>query len=166
MTWIDWLIVIVPCLLIGGLAVVLQRHVRSVAAFMSASRVAGRYLITNAGAEMGLTVVGAVATFEMVQKAGFTMSWWSKLSIPVGLILTLWGFVIYRYRETRVMTLAQFFEIRYSKSFRVFAGFLGFLSGLINYGIFPALAARFFIYYCGLPLTVALGPSRSRPWPW
>src|ERR1019366_10561573 len=99
------------------------------------------------------TVVGAVGWFEMVQKAGFTLTWWTKLSIPVGLIFTSWGFVIYRYRETRVMTLAQFFEIRYSKSFRIFAGFLGFLSGLINYGIFPALAARFFIYYCGLPPT-------------
>lgn len=158
MTWIDWLIVVVPTLLIGGLAFVLQRHVHSVADFMAASRVAGRYLITNAGAEMGLTVVGAVAVFEMVQQAGFTLSWWSKLSIPVGLVLTLWGFVIYRYRETRVMTLAQFFEVRYSKGFRVFAGVLGFLSGVINYGIFPALAARFFIYCCGLPVTVVMGP--------
>ena len=157
MTWIDWLIVLLPTLLIGGLAVVLQRYVRSVADFMSASRVAGRYLITNAGAEMGLTIVGAVAWFEMAQVSGFTLQWWGKLTIPVGLILTLWGFVIYRYRETRVMTLAQFYEIRYSKSFRVFAGFVAFLSGTINYGIFPALAARFFIYCCGLPVTVALG---------
>lgn len=157
MAWIDWLIVLAPALLIGGLAIVLQRHMRSVADFMAASRLAGRYLITNAGAEMGLTVVAAVALFEMIQRVGFTLSWWGKLSVPISLLLTLWGFVIYRYRETRVMTLAQFFEIRYSKSFRIFAGFLGFVSGVINYAIFPALAGRFFIYYCGLPLTVTIG---------
>lgn len=156
MSLIDWLIVAVPTLAIGALAVVMQRYVRSVADFMSASRVAGRYLITNAGAEMGLTIVGAVAWFEMVQESGFTLQWWNKLTIPVGLIMTLWGFVIYRYRETRVMTLAQFYEIRYSKSFRIFAGLVAFVSGTINYGIFPALAGRFFIYCCGLPEQVNL----------
>ncbi|MFA6111764.1 MAG: sodium:proline symporter, partial [Candidatus Latescibacterota bacterium] len=156
MTTIDWLIVAVPTLLIGVLAVVMQRYVHSVADFMSASRVAGRYLITNAGAEAGLTIVGAVAWFEMAQASGFTLQWWGKLTIPVGLVMTLWGFVIYRYRETRVMTLAQFYEVRYSKSFRVFAGFVAFVSGTINYGIFPALAGRFFIYCCGLPEQVIL----------
>ena len=99
---------------------------------MAASRVAGRYLLTNAGAEMGLTVVGAVASFEVVQQAGFTLWWWQKLSLPVLLVLMLWGFVTYRYRETRAMTLAQFFEIRYSKRFRIFAGILVFISGVFN----------------------------------
>ena len=36
--------------------------------------------------------------------------------------------------ETRALTLAQFFEIRYSKSFRVFAGMMGFGAGLVNFG--------------------------------
>ena len=49
------------------------------------------------------------------------------------------------------MTLAQFFEMRYSRSFRVFAGLVAFLSGIINYGIFPGVAARFFIALCGFP---------------
>ena len=49
------------------------------------------------------------------------------------------------------MTLAQFFEMRYSKQFRIFAGGLAFISGLINYGIFPAVSANFFVYFCGFP---------------
>jgi SSS family solute:Na+ symporter len=52
--------------------------------------------------------------------------------------------------------MAQFFEIRYSRTFRVFAGALAFVSGIINFGIFPAVSARFFIHYCGLPQTVPL----------
>jgi len=41
------------------------------------------------------------------------------------------------------MTLAQFFEVRYSKAFRLFTGGLAFLAGIANFGIIPAVGARF-----------------------
>ena len=76
--------------------------------------------------------------------------------MPFALFLTLIGWVIYRYRQTRALTMAQFFEMRYSKRFRVLAGLICWSSGVINYGIFPALAANFFIYYCGLPAQISI----------
>jgi len=90
-------------------------------------------------------------------KAGFTTMWWGMLGFPVGVLMTISGFVVYRYRETRALTLAQFFEMRYSRRFRIFAGLLVAASGILNYGIFPAIGGRFFVYYCGLPETIHLG---------
>jgi solute:Na+ symporter, SSS family len=156
MHWIDYIIAFVPFLVIVIVSWRTRRYMKSVADFMSASRCAGRYLVCSAGGEAAFGAVTAVAMFEYTYKTGFVLTWWNTLSVPTTLLFTLTGFVIYRYRETRVMTLAQFFEIRYSKRFRVFAGLLGFISGVLNYGIFPAVGARFFVNYCGLPQTVNL----------
>ncbi len=62
--------------------------------------------------------------------------------------------MIYRFRETGALTLAQFFEIRYSKRFRIFTGFLGFAAGIANFGIIPVVGARFMTYFLGLPQTI------------
>jgi len=61
------------------------------------------------------------------------------------------GWVIYRFRSTRCLTLSQFFEKRYSRKFRIFTGIVAFTAGLINFGIFPAVGAQFFMQFCGLP---------------
>lgn len=151
MSWIDWMIVLVPLIIVACVAFRMQKYSNGVAEFMAGGRLAGRYLVCNARGEMGMAVVSTVAMFELFYEAGFTISWWQKLTVPLALFVALTGYIIYRYRETRAMTLAQFFEIRYSKSFRLFAGILVFASGLLNYGIFPAVSARFFVYFCGLP---------------
>jgi solute:Na+ symporter, SSS family len=57
------------------------------------------------------------------------------------------------------MTMAQYFEMRYSLRLRVFMGMLAFIAGVINYGIFPIVSARFFIYFLGLPTHFQLGPE-------
>ena len=51
----------------------------------------------------------------------------------------------------KVFNLAQFFEKRYSRKFRIFTGIVAFTAGIINFGIFPAVGAQFFISYCGFP---------------
>jgi SSS family solute:Na+ symporter len=116
-------------------------------------------LISNARGAAQFGAITAVAFFEKIYHAGFAITWWEAIQAPALLLLAMTGFVIYRYRETRVLTLAQFFEVRYSKKFRVFAGFITFASGVMNFGIFPAVSARFMVYFCGLPPTTLGVPT-------
>ncbi len=151
MNLIDWIILAVPLAGIFLIARLTARTGGSVAGFLSAERCAGRYLICNARGEASTGAISAVAAFQLYYNSGLTVVWWNQLALTATLFLALTGFVIYRYRETRVLTLAQFFEIRYSKSFRVFTGLIAFLAGVINYGIFPGVSARFLVHLCGLP---------------
>jgi SSS family solute:Na+ symporter len=154
---IDWILVTVPLVIVLTISVFTRRYLKSVAGFLSGGRLAGRYLLAVASGEMQAGAVTFVAAFEVISKAGFTMTWWSWINVPVWLLLGTTGFVVYRYRQTRAMTLAQFFEIRYSKRYRLFTGMLGFLSGLANFGIIPAVSARFFVIMLGLPQEVHVG---------
>ncbi|HAU39161.1 MAG TPA: hypothetical protein DCX07_15780 [Phycisphaerales bacterium] len=157
MAWLDWLIVVIPLLIVAGIGIYTQRYVKGVADFLTGGRVAGRYLLTVAAGEAGMGLISVIAVFEMLYHSGFAIGFWQILTFPVGMIIALTGFVAYRFRETRAMTLAQFLEIRYSRRFRVFAGLLCYVSGVLNYAIFPAVGARFLLHYGGLPQVMALG---------
>lgn len=154
MHWIDWIMVLVPLAAVVWIGWRTQRYMRGVADFLAAGRVADRYLVAVASGEAALGLITIVALVEMYYKSGYAVGFWWQLSSPIVLLMTLTGFVVYRFRETRAMTLAQFFEIRYSRRFRIFAGILTYVSGLLNYAIFPAVGGRFLLYYCQFPDTV------------
>ena len=156
MHWIDWSIVLGLLTVLSVMAVITKRYTQSVADFLVANRCAGRYLITVSQGVAGLGAITIIATFAMHYNAGFTAIWWQLITVVVTTITFLSGWVFYRYRETRALTIAQFLEIRYSKRFRVFAGFVAYLSGIINFGIFPSVGARFIIYFCGFPDTFGI----------
>lgn len=158
MTWIDWLIVAVPCIVVLAVALRVGRYVRNASDFLTAGRAAGRYLVSTADGMAAIGLITAVGSFEVFYNSGFGVTYWSQLQPAIVIAMALFGFVIYRYRETRAMTMAQFFEMRYSRRLRIFMGLLAFLAGIINYGIFPIVGARFFIHFCDLPQQVAIGP--------
>lgn len=156
MSWIDWVIV---ALAIAGLryaSMNTRKHMQSVTDFLSANRSAGRYLLTLATGMAGFGAITLIGQFEMYYTAGFVPAWWALMSIPAGIIALLTGWVYYRFRETKAMTMAQFFEMRYSRNFRVFAGVVAYACGVLNYAIFPAVTARFIVYFCGLPVTFSI----------
>ena len=151
MQLLDWLIVALPLLVVGIATFYANRYLKSVVDFMSGGRLAGRYLLSTARSEMGAGAIAYVSFFELFGNGGFALSWWGQLAVPATLIVAISGFVVYRYRQTRALTLAQFFEMRYSRSFRLFTGGLAFFAGLMNFGVIPVIGGKFVVYFLGLP---------------
>lgn len=156
---IDWAILVAAFVGLVFVGITTSRVSSSVSDFLAASRCGRRYLLTMAEGMGGFGAVSIVAYFESYYNSGFGPIWWGLMMTPIGIIISLSGWIIYRYRETRAMTMAEFFEVRYSKRFRIFGGIVAWISGIINFGIFPAVGARLIIYLTGLPVyTYDLGP--------
>lgn len=147
---VDWSIVFALLIFLVFIALISQRYTKSVSDFLTTGRVAGRYVLSISAAMAGMGAVSFLALWEVGFEAGFPPNFWCIIRWPVAAIIAVTGFGIYRYRQTRVMTLAQFIAIRYSTRLRLFMGLLAFVSGVFTFGIFPAVAARFLIYFAGL----------------
>ncbi len=140
MTSIDWIIAVAPIFMVIGVGLYCKAQIRGVSDFTAARRSAGRYLLCIAGGELQAGAVVFISWYESISNSGFTLGWWNWLFAPIGIIITITGFISYRFRETRAMTLAQFFELRYNKSFRVFAGIIGFGAACSISASFPSWA--------------------------
>jgi len=156
MTLLDWIPLAVLLGLILTVVFRMRIHARSVPGFLAANRCAGRYLVAVAFNMAQVGIITLVWFFQQYYDAGFTSIWWGLVENPVMIVIALTGWVAYRFRETRALTLAQFLEVRYSRPFRVFCGIVAYFAGVLNYAIFPAVSARFFMWICGFPEELAL----------
>ncbi|MFH1498456.1 MAG: sodium:solute symporter, partial [Verrucomicrobiota bacterium] len=157
-----WAIVATFVAVLAAVAIGVRRYTRSVSDFLAANRCAGRYLLTLSEGLAAFGVTSVIANFEKFYQAGFAAYWWGMMLAPIGMLVAMSGWVAYRYRETRALTMAQFFEMRYNRRFRVFAGILTWVSGVLNYGVFPGIVANFFIHFCGLPETLVIAGVEVR----
>ena len=151
LSFFDWLIVL--SLLVGMFYSVhfSKGLMKSVTDFLSAGRTAGRYVISVSNGVAGLGAISIISFLEVGYIGGFALSWWGLSQGVVVIAIAMSGWVVYRFRQTRSFTLAEFFEKRYSRNFRIFAGIVAFICGIINFGIFPAVGSQFFMTYCGIP---------------
>jgi solute:Na+ symporter, SSS family len=154
---IDWLIVIIPVTFILGMGLYSRKYIRGVADFLVAGRVCGRYVISVGDIANALSIIGLVAYVEVHYKTGFALAFWTKIIGPLGIVMGLFGYCTYRFRETKAMSLGQFLEMRYNRKFRIFAASLRSFSEMLANMIMPAIAARFFIYFLDLPHTFHIG---------
>lgn len=157
MTWIDWLIVIVPIIALIGMAIYSRKFVRGIVDFLAAGRVAGRYVLCVGDTMAALSIITLVAGSEQYYQTGFAVSFWGAIGVPVSIFVSLSGFVVYRWRQTRSLSFGQFIELRYgSKFFRIFCSGVRTVSEMITNSLGPAIAANFFIYYLKLPHEVMI----------
>lgn len=147
---------IVPLVIILGAAIYSGKYVRGVVDFLAAGRVAGRYVISVGDLTAGLSVITLVALCEAKYQTGYGVDFWGKLVAPLGVVFSLTGYCVYRWRETKALSFGQFLEMRYNRPFRIFASALRTISEMITNALGPAIAVNFFIYFLGLPHTVSI----------
>ena len=157
MSLIDWLIVLIPIAALIGVAIYSSRYARGIVDYLAAGRIAGRYVLSVGDLTAGLSVITLIASAEQNYQTGYAVSFWAAISVPVGIFMGLTGFCVYRWRQTRCLSLGQFLELRYgSKFFRVFCATLRTVAEMVTNAIGPAVATNFFIYYMGLPHKVMI----------
>ena len=92
MSVVDWMIVIIPMLVLICVAFYAKKYARNATDFMAAGRVAGRYVISVGDLTANLSVITLVAGVEANYQTGFGVSFWNNVLSPIGIILALTGY--------------------------------------------------------------------------
>ena len=128
LTLLDWSIVLLLLALMVGFVFLSKTLMKSVTDFLATGRTGGRYIISMFQGTAALGAITVVGAMEQNFSAGFTARWWEMLTTIILVAMSITGWVVYRYRQTRVMTMPQFFEVRYSRSFRIFFSFFDYFN--------------------------------------
>jgi SSS family solute:Na+ symporter len=153
----DWLILIIYLLLTMAVGFWVKRYVEDLSGYL----VAGRRIKVFLGvATFAATEIGTI-TFMYFGELGYVSGF---SSFVIGLLAMLaymfvgkTGFIIVALRRHRVMTIPEFYELRYSRTVRLIGGIILFLGGVLNMGIFLKFDGIFLSEVIGFgPRAVAL----------
>ncbi len=147
---LDWVIVagyLVASLTIG---IIGRRYVGNVSHFLVAGRELGLYvgIATLAATEIGTITFMYYAEFGY--KAGFAAFAAAAISGLVMILIGRTGLIISQFRELKLMTVPEYFEVKYSRGLRVLTGFLVALGGILNMGIFLRVEGQFLTIVSGI----------------
>ena len=133
---IDWVVLIIYLALTVAAGLYARRYVENLSGYM----VAGRRVRLSLG----------VATFAATELGTITFMYFSELGYATGFscfiigILAMLaymfvgktGFIIEKLRTLEVMTIPEYYQLRYSRNVRLLGGTILFLGGVLNMGIF------------------------------
>jgi solute:Na+ symporter, SSS family len=132
----DWIILVVYLVFTMGVGFWVKRYVESLSGYM----VAGRRVKTALGvATFAATEIGTITFMyfgELGYVSGFSCFIIGILAMLAYLFVGRTGFIIAALRRHRVMTIPEFYEMRFSRRVRLFGGIILFLGGVLNMGIF------------------------------
>ena len=150
LSWIDYAIVLVY---VGG-TIVAGTLARGAIKGISDFLVAGRGLKTHmAVATMVSTGLGLVTVMYMAEegfKYGFVPFVFGLMALITTLIIGRTGFIVSRLRHLQVMTVPEFYELKYTRGVRLLGGIILTLAGTLNMGLFPILGSKFVVGFTGL----------------
>ncbi len=147
---IDWVLIIVYPLISLGIGLYVRKFIKNMGDFVCAGQGLGTALgiATLTGTELGLITVmyqaqkgfiGGFATFHIALIAGI-------VTLAVGLS----GFILFRLREMKVLTIPEFYERRFDKKTRILGGIMMACGGILNMGLFLKIGSMFIVGVTGL----------------
>jgi len=147
---IDWIIVVAYLAFSVAIGMIGRRYVGSVSHYLVAGRELGVYvgIATLAATEIG--TITFMYNAELGYRYGFAAFVAALISGLVMIIIGRTGFVISRFRALRLMTVPEFFELKYSRGLRLFTGTLVALGGILNMGVFLRIEGEFLTVVSGI----------------
>lgn len=149
-TILDWAIVISYLIFSVGIGLIGKRYVGNVSHYLVAGRELGLYvgIATLAATEIG--TITFMYNGELGYKYGFAAFAAALISGLVMIIVGRTGFVISRLRELKLMTVPEYFEVKYSRGLRIVTGVLVALGGILNMGVFLKIEGEFLTIVSGI----------------
>src|SRR5882672_9618558 len=149
-TILDWAIVsgyLVVSLAVGLLG---KKYIGNVAHYLVAGRELGTYIgiATLAATEIG--TITFMYNAELGYKYGFAAFAAALISGLAMIFIGRTGFVVSRLRQLRLMTVPEFFEVKYSRGLRLLTGVLVALGGILNMGVFLRIEGEFLTIISGI----------------
>ncbi|MFH0989979.1 MAG: sodium:solute symporter family protein [bacterium] len=133
---IDWIILVLYLGASVFIGIWAKRYVENVEGYFVAGR---RVKVALGTATLIATEIGIVTFMylgELGYVTGFSCFWLGINGVIGYLIIGKTGFIVSELRRLKVMTIPEFYEIRFSKNVRLLGGILLFLGGVLNMGVF------------------------------
>lgn len=148
-TLLDWVIIFFYLAFTISVGIYAKRFVDDLSGFL----VAGRRLKIGVGtATMIATELGTVTIMYMGESGyhnGFAALIFGIIILISYFIIGRTGFIIEGLRKLRVMTIPEFYDLRYNRPVRIIGGLVLFLGGVLNMGIFLKLDGVFLSHAMG-----------------
>jgi SSS family solute:Na+ symporter len=147
---IDWVIVAGYLALSMFVGILGKRYIGNVSHYLVAGRELGIYvgIATLAATEIG--TITYMYNGELGYKYGFAAFAAALVSGLVMIIVGRTGFVISRFRALKLMTVPEYFEVKYSRGLRIVTGLLVALGGILNMGVFLKIEGEFLTIVSGI----------------
>jgi solute:Na+ symporter, SSS family len=150
---VDWIIVagyLLATLLTGLYG---RKFVGGISDYLVAGRELGTFI---AVATLAATEIGTI-TFMYYAELGYKTGYASFVNgLIAGLVMIFLGrtgFIVKRLRAMNLMTVPEFFQIKFSRNLRVFTGILVATGGILNMGVFLRVEGTFLAIISGVSLS-------------
>ncbi|HGY55042.1 MAG TPA: sodium:solute symporter family protein [Caldithrix abyssi] len=146
----DWAIILLYIVLIFYSGIFMKKYVGNIGDFLVANRSMGFHLgmLSLMCTEIGM--ITYVYYAELGYKAGLAGLMAAFPPFIAFLILGKTGFIIKPLLDMKIMTIPEFYSKKFSKGVRFYVGLLMAVGGILNFGVFPGVEAKFINIVTGI----------------